>query len=160
LSTEDYRDEVFALFQAIWHLKDWIIKSDSTLASKVEPWIQKEGHSLKVAADVANGSKHMVLDRHPRAGGSAHTRNDAFVVTGVSPPQTFKVVDRSGPQEVVRQAVATVTMGLAAKHTFYLVDRSGPQEVEWEAVALADECLEEWRRFLQDQKVPIPATHQ
>lgn len=82
------------------------------------------------------------------------------VVTGVSPKQTFSVVDTSGPQEVARQAVATVVMGVAAKHTLYVVDRSGPQEVEWEVVALADECLEEWRRFLQDHRLPIPATDQ
>ena len=71
--TEHYRDEVFALFQALWHLKDWL-KNDPALPAPVgvavETWIVGEGHLLKVAADVANGSKHMTLDRM-RAEGSS-----------------------------------------------------------------------------------------
>jgi hypothetical protein len=30
--TEGYRDEVFALFQALWHLKDWFTNDRTTTA--------------------------------------------------------------------------------------------------------------------------------
>src|SRR2546430_2415004 len=66
--TEGYRDEVFFLFQNLWHLKDWI-KNDSavpqTARDQVEQWLDNDGHNLKIAADVANGSKHLTLS-NPR----------------------------------------------------------------------------------------------
>jgi hypothetical protein len=122
LGTEGYRDEVFALFQSLWHLKDWLRNDpalDPTLRSSVEGWINLEGDLLKVAADVANGSKHMTQQaHHQRANGSRQTRNDVSVYVG--------------------RGVST---------TFYIKDVRNGQD--FEAVALADSCLDEWQAFLR-----------
>lgn len=118
LGTEGYRDEVFALFQAIWHLRDWV-HHDPQLAltrQDVDQWIKSSCVALPVAHDLANGSKHMVLSRD-WAGGAKQTRNDV-----------------------------TVAVGVGVKHVFYIQDLK--RKVEYEAVALADECIEEWSRLL------------
>ena len=122
LGTEGYRDEVFALYQAIWHLKDWL-KNDTNLGPDlrraVEVWVNEHGNLLKVAADVANGSKHMSQTTgQQRAGGSSQTRNDVWIFVG----------------EGVRTR-------------FYIEDGRNGEDIE--VVALADACLSEWQAFLQ-----------
>ena len=130
LGTEGYRDEVFALCQAIWHLKDWFrndLALDPLIGASVEKWINDHGHLLKVAADVANGSKHMTQHAwQPRAGGSGQTRNDVHVLIG--------------------EGVRT---------TFYIEDARNGQDLE--AVALADACMDEWRLFLKEKGLLPPA---
>jgi len=136
LGSEGYRDEVFALFQAIWHLKDWLANDDSLSPAlgrgEIESWLSgnsvdpQEPKMLHVAADLANGSKHLKLTRTPRAAGSAQTRRDiqVFVGHGVS-------------------------------HTFWVTDaRSGK---DYEAVELADLCLAEWTTFLATRGLQTPA---
>ena len=93
--TEGYRDEVFALYQALWHLKDWLKNDPMTACGEgsaghtVEKWI-KTAHHLLIAADVANGSKHMMQTRAmTRAGGSEQTRNDVTIVVGRGVKHTF-----------------------------------------------------------------------
>lgn len=132
LGTEGYRDEVFALFQAIWHFKDWIKSDprvDNALARSIESWISSRADFLKVAADVANGSKHMALSAG-RAGDSAQTRNDVHILAGAG------------------------TGGGVVKHTFYITDRRS--DSDHEAVALADLCIEEWREFLTENGLEWP----
>src|SRR5690348_6159356 len=93
LGTDGYRDEVFALFYAVWHLKDWL-KNDPTLGTAirqdVEGWVNANGSSLTVIADVANGSKHLALS-NPRAAGSRQTRNDVTIAMGIGVLHTFYV---------------------------------------------------------------------
>lgn len=64
----------------------------------VETWIAGEGHLLKVAADVANGSKHMTLDRM-RAEGSSQTRNSAHLWVGRGLQHEFFVADARSSEE-------------------------------------------------------------
>ena len=127
LATEHYRDEVFALFQALWHLKDWF-KNDTalppTVGAAVERWIREEARLLHIAADVANGSKHMTLARG-RAEGSSQTKNSVHV-----------------------------WVGKGVKHEFFVTDARDAQD--YEAVALADGCLNEWGRFIADQGLVLP----
>lgn len=129
LGTEGYRDEVFALYQAIWHLKDWLkndVALDPHLRQSVEAWVRADGDLLQVAADVANGSKHMSQTaEHQRANGSAQTRNDVAVVIGEGVRTTFYVEDA----------------------------RSG---CDFEVVALADACLAEWTTFLERWQLTPP----
>jgi hypothetical protein len=133
LGTEGYRDEVFALYQAVWHLKDWF-KNDPALPASVrtsvEQWVADNGSRLKVAADVANGSKHLTqTTKQQRAGGSAQTRNDVHLILGDD---------------------------IRALHTFYVDDaRTGGDS---EALLLGDECLDEWRSFLAQNRLAEPAT--
>lgn len=127
LGTEHYRDEVFALFQCLWHLKDWF-KNDQALPTSVgaavERWIEDEARLLRIAADVANGSKHMTIT-HGRAGGSSQTRNSAHV-----------------------------WIGKGVKHEFFVTDAR--DEEDYEAVDLADGCLDEWGRFIAMQGLSVP----
>lgn len=129
IGTEGYRDEVFALFQAIWHLKDWL-KNDpqvtATAKASVERWVTMKGDLLKVAADVANGSKHMsVAANRARSNSSNQTRNDV-----------------------------RIHVGRGIQHTFYVTDaRTG---TDHEAVDLADRCLDEWAAFLAREGMRRP----
>jgi hypothetical protein len=129
LGTEGYRDEVFAMCQAIWHLKDWFKNDpalDPSLGLSVERWINKHGNLLKVAADVANGSKHMSQNAgQQRASGSGQTRNDV-----------------------------SVFIGEGVRTTFYVEDARNGQDLE--VVALADACLDEWRAFLKAWRLTEP----
>jgi len=122
------------------------VRNDPTLGpgvtSRVEAWIKQDGDLLKVAADVANGSKHMVLAAWSiRAGGSEQTRNDVTVT-----PATVQV----------SAAVARSTGRSAlSRHTFYITDkRTGDDH---EAVALADGCIKEWQAFLSSNQLGPPA---
>jgi hypothetical protein len=81
-----------------------------------------------IAADIANGSKHMRFrsDGDMRAGGSQQTRNDVSIL-----------------------------VGQGSQHTFYMQDeREGGRE--YEAVELADLCLDEWRTFISAQGLDEP----
>jgi len=120
LGTEGYRDEVFALFQAVWHLKDWIPNDPNVPLTKsdVEEWLRDNAIALRIAHDVANGSKHMLLTGGGWAGGAKQTRNDV-----------------------------TVAIGRGVRHVFYI--RDSKRDLEYEAVELADMCVREWTGFLE-----------
>lgn len=128
--TEGYRDELYATFQALWHLKDWL-KNDTDqqvadIGKRAEKWLETtDAKHLQIAADVAHGSKHLRVD-DKRADGSSQTRNDA-----------------------------EVRIGRGVRHTFWIEDaRDG---TEYEAVDLAERCIEEWRTFLSDNKLSLPS---
>jgi hypothetical protein len=64
-----FHDDVVAFFQACYHLKDWI-KNDpaaAPVAPLVEGYISRTP-CLALAADICNGSKHLVLTMPPRSG--------------------------------------------------------------------------------------------
>ena len=127
LSTDHYRDEAFALLQALWQMKDWLRNDPnvpSEAAANVERWVETEADHLKVASDVANGSKHMTLYR-TRAEGCRPTKNSVHVF-----------------------------VGRGVQHTFFVTDeRRGTDN---EVVALADLCMAEWARFLDAHQIPLP----
>jgi hypothetical protein len=61
--TELYDDDVYHFFQDVWHLKDWI-KNDPSISKTVRNSIENEVknvRSFRIAADIANGTKHMEL---------------------------------------------------------------------------------------------------
>lgn len=119
LGTEGYRDELFALFQAIWHLKDWLINDPALAVTKgqIEHYVFEQGHlGLQAAHDLANGSKHLNLKKP--AVDAAQIRNDA-----------------------------AIHVGAGVSHTFYI--HLAKDDQEFEAVALAELCVEEWSVFLK-----------
>lgn len=66
----EYEDILYAFFQNCWHLKDWIkhdATAPSTLADRIEDHCTQY-RSLLLSADVANGTKHLRLNRPPRLG--------------------------------------------------------------------------------------------
>lgn len=62
-SSVDYEDDAYHFFQDCWHLKDWIANS-TRVGKSIEDEL-KHYAPLMIAADVANGSKHLMLDLHP-----------------------------------------------------------------------------------------------
>jgi hypothetical protein len=68
LTSEQYRDDIYAFFMNCYHLKDWI-KNDPTmkhLKEGIEEFINGS-QSLSMCADICNGLKHLAL-RDSRSG--------------------------------------------------------------------------------------------
>ena len=128
MGTEHFLDDLFATFQALWHLKDWLHNDphSGVTGKDVDDWVNSRNSILLVAADLANGSKHLVLTNR-RAGGSHQTRKDV-----------------------------RVHVGHGVQTTFYALD--GRSETEWEAVTLADACIEEWREFIAEAGLSVPSS--
>lgn len=90
--TIDYDDYLWAFFQNCWHLKDWI-KNDASVAQRSRDNIEstvKQYRPLMIAADLANGSKHLTLKykkgESPRIGdhGARHSHRVLSIVSGDS----------------------------------------------------------------------------
>jgi hypothetical protein len=130
---EDQRDELLALFQSIWHLKDWLLNDPAVPATGgvIDRWINANAPNLLVSADVANGSKHMTLSSR-RAGGSFHYATDVRITVG-------------GPDAGLSQ-------------TFYIEDKSRrrPRDQRREALKVAQACITEWRRYLKTLGLSMP----
>jgi hypothetical protein len=69
--SDHYHDEIYAFFLNCFHLKDWLQNdpASASAASDVERFVNGSV-ALSICADLANGSKHLVLDR-PRVGTGA-----------------------------------------------------------------------------------------
>lgn len=83
-SQTEHEDFLWSFFQNCWHLKDWI-KNDPTTSSGVVNGIESDINrydSLKISADLANGSKHLVLLRPPRHAKNPQVRGHISVVGG------------------------------------------------------------------------------
>jgi hypothetical protein len=71
---ERRRDDIYAFFVCCYHLKDWI-KKDASLDEDVHQGVESfvnSNRTLGLAADVANGFKHLERDQKPRVDPSAH----------------------------------------------------------------------------------------
>ena len=65
-----HSDDVRSFFENCWHLKDWI-GNDDALPQNTRTAIVREAdqtESLKFCADLANGSKHLKLNKYERKG--------------------------------------------------------------------------------------------
>jgi hypothetical protein len=59
-SSDDARDALFHFFQDAYHLRDWIKNDPTVIKSDVEKWIDNTD-SLRLCADLCNGTKHLRL---------------------------------------------------------------------------------------------------
>ena len=102
-SSTDYEDDIQHYFQDCWHLKDWI-KNDINLSQIVRGNIEVEvnGHkSLRIVADLANGSKH--LNRHTNREDAYVTGGDVTVHLGQSKPTEINYNISLGDGSVLSQ---------------------------------------------------------
>jgi hypothetical protein len=117
----EYQDEVWAFFQACWHLKDWV-KNDKTIPEPTKKAVIDAAHAspiLMICRDLACGAKHLKLD-DPRAGaGASHMYVETLV--------------QSSKPEFVGRVDTFIDPGDGSQ-------RSG--------LAIAAECLAEWERIL------------
>lgn len=65
LSSVEYDDDLRHFFQDCWHLKDWIKHDGAITRIDIEAEVEK-CKPLRIAADLANGSKHYAVDRNRR----------------------------------------------------------------------------------------------
>ena len=85
-SSVSYEDDIQHYFQDCWHLKDWI-KNDINVVQTVRNKIEAEVDSyksLRIVADLANGSKH--LSRHTHREGAHVTGGNLTIHLGQSKP--------------------------------------------------------------------------
>ena len=118
--SEAYQDEVYAFFQNCFHLKDWLKNDEAsrTAAGDVEQLIKKSP-PLSLCADLANGSKHLTLDK---------LRVDAATKIGA------RHYDLHVGGESERIAVS------------YAVEAAGETR---DAFELAHACMREWSAYLK-----------
>lgn len=66
-STVDYMDDLYSFFINCYHLKDWIKNDPATglTEDEVEDFVNSQ-LSLQICADLANRSKHAILEKYIR----------------------------------------------------------------------------------------------
>ena len=90
-NVDDIRDDLYHFFQDAWHLKDWI-KNDPSAPIALKVNIEqkvKASRELRVCADLANGTKHMVLRESTKREGA--TISSAQVNIKVGPDSSISV---------------------------------------------------------------------
>lgn len=109
-SSIEYDDDLLHFFMDCWHLKDWI-KNDTRLPKTLQDAIESEvkSHlSLEVAADLANGWKHLSIDekRYPPRVGANVTAKSVGWDFGTGKVDVRHEVTMSDGSVVSAQAVA------------------------------------------------------
>lgn len=95
----DYEDDLWSFFQHCWHLKDWV-KNDplvkKSMCDSVESTVATCEAIMKVA-DLANQSKHLVLNR-PARRGARHCGTDVSIHIGspVGCEYVYRITDGNG----------------------------------------------------------------
>jgi hypothetical protein len=110
--TELYDDDIYHFFQDAWHLKDWI-KNDPSVPSKVRGQVEKKVKNVRpfrVAADFANGTKHMILNWH-RAEDAQFTERKVTIRLGhPGPALQERVLTLADGSQTTAEAVAAEVM--------------------------------------------------
>lgn len=119
MDSDFYQDEVYSFFQNSHHLKDWL-KNDPTVSGigDVEKFIEATS-CPRTGADLANGSKHLVIKRHIRDDANTRIGRRDFEVDLGSPP-------------VIRAKYAVEALG-----------------VEHDAFTLGTAYLDAWKTYLR-----------
>ncbi len=111
-NTELYDDDIYHFFQDAWHLKDWI-KNDPSVPSKVRDQVEQEVNNVqpfRVAADFANGTKHMALTR-PRNEDAQFTERKVTIMLGhPGPALQERVLTLADGSQTTAEVVATEVM--------------------------------------------------
>lgn len=123
---ESLGDDLYAFFECCYHLKDWL-RNDSSL----DPSMGRDAEALinsapclKICADIANGSKHLVRNRPARIDPNAHVER----VEGAFQADAFQANAFQVEQVVV------VADGRA-----------------WNALDIVNECVGAWDTFLRSK---------
>jgi len=122
-------DDLISFFMHCWHVKDWV-QNDAAVPDETRKLVVADAHAsepLRVCADIANGSKHLQLDR-PKVGGKGAALTDIEVT-----------VARHG-YEVSWEHRITIENG-GASLTGYEAGRA---------------ALMEWKRILQSRGLLLP----
>jgi len=116
-------DDFYSFFISCFHLKDWIKNDDAVrreVRDTVEQWVN-ESQWLRWCADIANGFKHLVINRSARESPDARLERV---------PAAF--------QEDAFQADAFQVGGVIVTAHDFVCDAKG----------MTDRCLDAWDEFL------------
>lgn len=109
--TDGALDVTLSFFEAVHHLKDWLGNDSSSVISKVDgDSLIGRSPMLQLCADLANGSKHLVLTS-TRTGdkSTAITRNDVNILMGTGAAAHRFYVQSAGTEyDVLQIAEAAV----------------------------------------------------
>jgi hypothetical protein len=127
-------DPVYSFFIFCHSIKDWIKNDDLVdpqVKEKVEPFIEANA-CLKSCADIANGIKHLKLKRKRSRTLPKFIRSERNFITD----KTMDITKIDSPEY----------KDVIVKDFFYLDTDQGTIEV----FDLATECVEKWRKFIED----------
>ena len=126
-NTDVLADDLYHFFQDCLHLKDWI-KNDSsapsTMRDNVESWVENST-PLKLAADIANATKHLTLTNRRRGGAEivgADVSIELAAETKITAQHRVQTdagagyIRAGGPKNLPRSAVREVAQQIAAAH--------------------------------------------
>ena len=121
-------DDFLYFFLVCFHLKDWLAhhKEDTSVGEAAEDLINTKD-CLRVCADVANGTKHLVLDRYVRIDPNARATAEPFF-------QAPFVQPGFGQETIVIRAAGEILL----------------------AFDVANECVAAWEKLLRDKTLLPP----
>jgi hypothetical protein len=132
-------DTVQSFFEAVHNLKDWLRNDPSSGITKADADSLVNGSTtLQLCADLANGSKHLVLTSSRTGDRSTRiARNDVTVFPGTA---------WGSAAMGTRRPSAPATTGMSA-HRFYVASAG----TEYDVLQLAEDATAEWHKFLSSQ---------
>ena len=126
---ENLVDDCYCFFTCCLHLKDWVKNDRTDMANAVENLVNTD-QWLMICADVANGSKHLKLNRW-RIDAEAHLEKETF---------SF---DTAGFHE-----------DAFLSRDIIMISVSGTQ---WNAIEVAKMCVAAWDSFLATRGLLPPS---
>jgi hypothetical protein len=130
-----YRDDAYAFFLFCYHIKDWIKNGpavDGSTKSAVEAYIN-QNNCLKFCADIANGIKHLNLDKLRSQSRPQFTSEEMIMRADGR---------KKKPNSNECAEVTVETNG-------YIVTDEGRKEI----FELATECLKAWELFFSQHSI-------
>ena len=126
---DSYDDDVISFFIHCYHIRDWFIhlNTASLSAGDVDKYINSH-LSLRICADLANGTKHCRLTRSLRTDRQPHIVNKQR--------ETSTWVTSDGGGEYMKSKYSVM---------------SG--EELYDALDLAEDCMELWSQFFEEIKL-------
>jgi hypothetical protein len=134
-----FRDDILHCIQDIFHLRDWV-KNDQSV--DVDLGVLKTlfigdpvcSPYLHMARDLANGSKHLVLDR----------ARSSEVDIAISPTGSVDWTPAGNMEDGVIAQALQIEVG------------SGDGVTRMDALAFIDACMQEWDEFLRGEGLIAP----
>jgi hypothetical protein len=126
---EDYFDDVYSFFENCYALKDWL-KNDQEFSRKTDDEVERfvsQNPDLALCADIANGKKHLHLNRPPRSGAEPSRLSGHVIID---------MTDTLSP---------TDDLPVKMKVQIF-VDHAGKT---LDVLPLATRCVEAWENFLR-----------
>jgi hypothetical protein len=141
----DYEDDLWAFFQNCWHLKDWI-KNDLTIPQNIRGIIEKEARkykSLRIAADLANRSKHSKLTpEHLKDPKCLDAKNTKKSVTVHVPCLHLHLNSKTGESH---------TVGECRSEYFYTIATKDGSE--YDALQIAKKAITDWDTIIKKMNI-------